>query len=143
MIYCIFSIYTIYRTEHTVYLKGLHLHVEQLLSYSHYICTKSLSYSLYSNGFRICVTSAYTAYVCEDTYNTNNHYLEQDERSATNTINTIAENIHDFSFLSLLHTMHKSALFTIVYCNFFTDNRFLTVRLSVVCCDMSVVDYED
>lgn len=39
--------------------------------------------------------------------------------------------------------MHKTVLFTIIYCNFFTDSRFLTVRLSVVCCDMSVVDYED
>lgn len=72
------------------------------LFYSHYICTRSLSYSLDSNGFRICVTfwmySVYTACVCEDTY-TNNYYLEQDERSATNTTNTIAENIQDFSFL--------------------------------------------
>lgn len=37
-----------------------------------------------------------------------------------------------------LRTMHKTALFTIIYCSFFTDNRFLTVGLPVVWCDMSV-----
>ncbi len=39
--------------------------------------------------------------------------------------------------------MHKTALFTIIYFNIFTDNRFVTVRLPVICCDMSISDDDD
>ena len=43
-----------------------------------------------------------------------------------------------FFLLLFLRTMHKTALFTIIYCNslFFTDNGVVTVRLPGDCCDM-------
>ncbi len=48
-----------------------------------------------------------------------------------------------FFFVCFLRTMHDTALFTIIYFNSFTDNRFVTVQLPVICCDMSISDDDD
>lgn len=93
----------------TVYLKGLHLHMEQLLFFTATTDSLKASHRVTSGIFKglrglrqFWMYSVSTACVREDTYHTNN-YLYQDKRYATNTTNTIAKNIRGF-FFSVIFT---------------------------------------